>query len=200
METQEDKNQNNNSKSVFKNFFIFCWDLLKILALALVIIIPFRTFVAEPFVVVGDSMELNFHNQDYLIVDRVTYRFTEPKRGDVVVLVPPKKKEDFFIKRIIAFPGETIKIAQGSVYIQNSQDKNWLLLKENYLRDNLQTIPEMTKKLGSEEYFVMGDNRMASLDSRHWGILPKDNLVGKVWLNVYSKGKLKFQLFKTPNY
>ena len=200
METPENKNPNSSPTSFLKSFFIFIWDLAKIFVVALVIIVPFRTFVAEPFVVSGNSMLPNFHNKDYLVVDRLSYRASVVKRGDVIVLRPPQRQGEFFIKRIIGLPGETVKVFQGQVYVINEQNPQGVKLDENYLPEHLQTLPNITQKLGSAEYYVFGDNRMQSSDSRSWGILPKENIIGKVWLTVYSQGKLEFKLFKTPSY
>ncbi len=173
-----DLNQNQNpvpeqGGSGFKTVGLFFWDLLKIFIVALVIIVPFRMFVAEPFVVSGSSMVPTFHNGDYLVVDRLSYRFSPPKRGDVIVLKFPKDTSQFFIKRIIGLPGDTVKFSQGHVVIVNSQYPEGLVLNEPYLSSPTETLGQsMATPLGSNEYFVLGDNRTASSDSRVWGILP----------------------------
>lgn len=200
METEENKNPDLASSSAIKSFFVFVWDLIKILAIALVIIVPFRTFVAEPFVVSGNSMLPNFYNKDYLVIDRLSYRTSLPERGDVIVLRPPQRQNEFFIKRIVGLPGETVKVFQGQIYILNEKNPQGIRLEEKYLISHMQTLPSITQKLGSAEYYVLGDNRMQSSDSRSWGILPKKNIVGKVWLSLYSQGKFGFKLFKTPSY
>ncbi|MDE2311464.1 MAG: signal peptidase I [Patescibacteria group bacterium] len=165
----------------------FFWDLLKILIIALVIIVPFRIFVAEPFVVSGSSMLPNFHNGDYLIIDRLSYRFSQPDRGDVIVLLFPKDTSQFFIKRIIGLPGETVQIKQGHVYIFNQQHPEGFELNESYIPSGVMTYDQPDKKvtLGDNEYFVLGDNRLASSDSRVWGILPRNDIVGRVFLRVF---------------
>jgi len=202
MEDQGNKNSiSDGPASQIKAIAGFVWDLVKILIVALVIIVPFRTFVAEPFVVSGSSMLPNFHNRDYLIIDRISYHTGEPVRGDVVVLKFPKDTSQFFIKRIIGLPGEQVKLQQGQVVIINKQHPEGVVLKESYLPSQIETIGRTEPvNLGSEEYFVLGDNRTASSDSRVWGILPRDDIVGKVWLTVFSLNRLKFDRFRAPEY
>ena len=176
----------------FKAFGAFFWDLLKIFIIALVIIVPFRMFIAEPFVVSGSSMVPNFHNGDYLIVDRLTYHFSQPQRGDVIVLRFPKDTSQFFIKRIIGLPGETICFPQGHVLISpkpitadQCRQGDGTVLDEPYLPSQMETLANADPvTLGSGEYFVLGDNRMASSDSRIWGILPVNDIVGRVFVRV----------------
>ncbi len=200
MKPEENKNQTTEEQNtVLKEIALFFWDLIKIVVIAAIIIVPFRLLVAEPFVVSGSSMLPNFHNRDYLIVDRISYRANAPKRGDVIVLKFPKDERQFFIKRIIGLPGEQIKLQQGNVYIINSENPQGFMLKEKYLGSQGQTLgrPDIVN-LGSSEYYVLGDNRTASSDSRVWGILPKDDIVGKVWLRVFPISNFSF--FKTPSY
>lgn len=196
METQtQDQNQNSQFGAV-KAFF---WDLFKILAISLAIIIPFRLLVAEPFVVSGSSMAPNFHNKDYLIIDRLTYKKSAPQRGDVVVIRYPKDNRQYFIKRLIGLPGETLKFENGKVTIINQATPQGFELTESYLPQGTPTLGKPGPfKLGSGEYFVLGDNRTASSDSRVWGILPKKNIVGRALLRVFPLGD--FGLIKTPVY
>ncbi len=169
----------------------FIWDLVKILVVALAIIIPFRTFVAEPFVVSGSSMVPNFHDKDYLIIDRISYQFHQPKRGDVIVLKYPKDTSQYYIKRIIGLPGDQISCQQGKVDVLPKGTQQLEVLKEDYLPSNAQTTNcKPLTTLGSDEYFVLGDNRAASSDSRVWGILPHNDIVGKTWLRVFPLGNL----------
>lgn len=196
METQS---QDQNPSSQFGAVKAFFWDLFKILAISLAIIIPFRLLVAEPFVVSGSSMVPNFHNKDYLIIDRLTYRKNAPQRGDIVVIKYPKDNRQYFIKRIIGLPDETLKLEAGKVIVINSDSSQDFELKESYLPQGTPTLGKPGPfKLGSSEYFVMGDNRTASSDSRVWGILPKKNIVGRAFLRVFPLGD--FGLIKTPEY
>lgn len=177
----------------------FIWDLAKILIIAALIIWPFRQFVAEPFVVSGSSMLPNYHNHDYLIIDRFSYLNGEPSRGDVIVLRYPKDPSQFYIKRVIGLPGESVKVSQGYVTIFNKEHPEGFRLKEPYLNNQAETLGKSdTTVLGSEEYFVLGDNRTASSDSRVWGILPSSDIVGKVWARVFPFSNSG--LVKTPSY
>ncbi len=199
--TEENKNENQPTQetSTMGSIWQFVWDLVKILIIALVIIVPFRMFVAEPFVVSGSSMQPNFHNHDYLIIDRLSYIKGSPARGDVIVLKFPKDTSQFFIKRVIGLPGETVKIQQGKVYIMNSEHEQPWALAESYIPKGVETIAAPQEvRLGSSEYFVLGDNRTASSDSRVWGILPENDIVGKVWARVYPPSAAGF--FQTPSY
>ena len=200
MEDNENKNfESPNGSSTVRAVGSFIWDLLKILIIALVIIVPFRMFVAEPFVVSGSSMLPNYYNHDYLIIDRLSYITGSPARGDVVVLRFPKDLSQFFIKRIVGLPGETVALRQGYVVITNSQYPEGIRLVEPYLTNQTETIgkPEPIR-LGSGEYFVLGDNRTASSDSRVWGILPRGDIVGKVWARIFPFSTAGF--FKKPGY
>lgn len=200
METIENPTPTPKQKFSLKTIGYFIWDLIKILAITLIIIVPFRTFVAEPFVVSGPSMEPTFHNRDYIILDRLSYYSSDPVRGQAVVFRPPQKPEEYFIKRVIGLPNETIQISKGQVYIFNNQNPKGFHLEEKYLTERLQTLPDIFQKIPENSYFVMGDNRMRSSDSRNWGLLPRENIVGKVWLTLYSQNKLKFDIFKTASY
>lgn len=203
---EENKNQNNPQKEeagVLQTTGAFIWDLVKILLIALIIILPFRTFVAEPFVVSGSSMLPNFTNHDYLIVDRFSYLRGRPQRGDVVVLKFPKDPSQYFIKRIIGLPGEKVCFSltcqgqDGNVYVFNAEHPEGFKLNEPYITKTTYGLSQASA-LGSNEYFVLGDNRDASSDSRVWGILPKDDIVGRVWLRVYPFSSAGFP--KTPTY
>lgn len=185
-EIENQKQKLTTSPSPLKDFLAIVWDLAVIFVIVFVIIAPFRIFIAEPFVVSGSSMVPNFHDRDYLIVDRITYRTHAPERGDVVVLKYPKDTSQYFIKRIIGLPGETVIFQQGHTIIKNSQYPDGFTLTEPYLTSPVETIGKIEPTvLGSEEYFVMGDNRTASSDSRVWGVLPKKDIIGRVWVRVF---------------
>lgn len=185
MSNDQNQNQPAPSGSQLQAVGAFIWDLTKILLIALVIIVPFRVFIAEPFVVSGHSMLPNYYDKDYLIIDRLSYRTSEPRRGDVVVLKFPKDTSQFFIKRIVGLPGEQVRIFQGGVYVYNKEHPNGIKLAEPYLSAPVETNGRTDiTRLGSDEYFVLGDNRTASSDSRVWGILPRRDIIGKAWLRV----------------
>lgn len=165
-------------------------DLLLILGLI------FRAFVLQPFLVEGNSMEPNYHDKEFLLADRLTYHFRTPQRGEVVIFHYPKNPQEDYIKRIVGLPGETVTIEKGQIYV------NGRLLEEDYLPDNTQTLISnntnivLNQNLAPDEYFVLGDNRDHSSDSREWGIMPKKNIVGRTWFVVYPFKN--FGLVKNP--
>lgn len=157
-------------------------EIATFLVLAVVIVLPIRLFVAQPFVVEGESMYPTFDSGDYLIVDELTYHFEEPKRGDVVVFRYPQNPEVFYIKRVIGLPGETVSINEGQVSIQKA-DGNTIVLEEAYVIAEDATYTESTT-VGPGEFYVMGDNRPRSSDSRVWGLLPEEDLMGRAFLQL----------------
>jgi signal peptidase I len=157
-------------------------DLITFVLSVAFIVVPVRIFVAQPFLVSGASMEENFHNADYLIIDRLSYRLGDPQRGDVVVFKYPKDPSKFFIKRIIGLPTEKVIIDGTRVFIENSENK-LIELEENYV--TYQNRTNMMMQLGEDEYFVLGDNRPQSVDSRTFTGLTKDLIVGKVFLRLF---------------
>jgi len=166
-----------------KNFFSFLFETAKIVILAVIIVVPIRYFIFQPFFVQGMSMEPNFHNGDYLIVDEITYRFMSPQRGEVVVFKYPKSPTQRYIKRIIGLPEETINIKEGQISIIN-QNGTWILDESDYLLEAY-TGGEIKVSLSKDEYFVLGDNRAFSSDSRRWGALSREFIVGKVYLRAW---------------
>lgn len=164
----------------------FLWELARIIVIAFVVMIGFRFFIAEPFIVSGSSMVPNFHNREYLVIDKISYRFNEPKRGDVIVFRYPKDTSQYFIKRIIGLPGEKVKVENGKIYVYNAEHPEGSALNEPYLSNQDITFGNNeVVTLGSGEYYVCGDNRLASSDSRAWGILPENDIIGSVALRVF---------------
>jgi signal peptidase I len=159
----------------------FLTDVLKTILLAAIIVIPIRTFVFQPFLVRGASMEPNYYQGDYLIVDQFSYLFQEPQRGEVIVFDPPTSTNKRFIKRIIGLPGETVSIEDGDIYIEKEGER-WFLDEYSYLE--VDTDGRLRVEIPENNYFVLGDNRASSLDSRSWGVLPKKNIIGKVALQI----------------
>jgi signal peptidase I len=157
-------------------------DLFILALLIILVVIPVRAFVISPFVVDGESMYPTFENLDYLIIDEVSYRFKEPRRGDVIVFRYPKDPNVFYIKRIIGLPGEIVSISHGAVTVKNSAGVE-LTLPEPYVTTEDATYSKSVS-LGSDEYFVMGDNRPNSSDSRVWGALPSKDIVGRALLRL----------------
>jgi len=162
-----------------ENFFT---ELLKFAFVALCIVVPIRLFVAQPFIVSGESMVPTFQNGQYLIVDELSYHFASPKRGDVIVFRYPRDTSQFFIKRIIGLPGETVHITDTGVTIDTKAGTSETV-PDSYIVNHgnggaqTYTVPE-------GDYFVMGDNRPESSDSRVWGFLPKNDIVGRVFLRL----------------
>lgn len=157
-------------------------DLFTLAFLIVVVVIPIRVFIISPFVVDGESMHPTFENLDYLIVDEILYAFKSPERGEVIVFRYPVNPSVFYIKRVIGLPGETVSIVRGNVTITTVEGSK-ITLDEPYKVNEDATY---TKKvsLNADEYFVMGDNRPNSSDSRTWGALPKKNIVGRVDLRL----------------
>jgi len=158
-----------------ENFFL---EIVRFTIVALIIVVPIRMYIAQPFIVQGASMEPTFETGEYLIVDQVTYRFEEPKRGDVIVFKYPKDQTKFFIKRIIGIPGDTVTIDKNTVTITNAEHPQGFTLDETYISE-MRPDTVLEEVLGEHEYFVMGDNRNASSDSRVWGKLQDDLIVGR---------------------
>ena len=162
-----------------ENFFT---ELLKLILVVLIVVVPIRLWVAKPFIVSGASMEPTFDTGQYLIIDEFTYHFDEPKRFDVVVFRYPKDPSKYYIKRVVGLPGEVVRVTDDSVSV-TSQDGTTETLSEPYLtfRGN-GGVASTTLKDG--EYFVMGDNRPDSSDSRFWGALPRENIAGRAFIRL----------------
>lgn len=186
----------NQERTSFQKAVQFIWDLLKVICVSLAIIIPVRYFLIQPFYVKGASMEPSFYDHEYLIINEISYRFIEPNRGDIIVFKYPKDPSQYFIKRIVGLPGEKIEIADGRVYVYTPEQK--ILLEENYLEPNQETHNNKIWILGPDEYYVLGDNRDYSLDSRSFGPVYRDLMVGKVWLRGWPVWRAK--MFSTVDY
>jgi signal peptidase I len=167
-----------------RNFLAFIWEIIKIVVIALLIVVPIRYFIFQPFFVKGQSMEPNFENGDYLIVDEISYRFREPLRGEVVVFKYPQNPSQRYIKRIIGLPGETVVIEDGKVVIFN-ENGTQILNETGYLPPFTLTPGDIRVTLTGDEYFVLGDNRISSSDSRRWGPLPREDIIGRVLFRAW---------------
>jgi len=165
-----------------KKFFLFVWEIVKVAMVSAAIIIPIRYFLIQPFFVKGASMEPNFHDREYLIIDELSYRFHEPSRGQVIVFRYPRNPQEYFIKRVVGLPGEQVQIKDGKVIVYNESNPDGLTLSEKYLPSDLMTFSQDDTKInvGSDEYYVLGDNRGASKDSRYFGTVNKSFVTGKV--------------------
>jgi len=158
------------------------WELVRFALVALIIVLPIRFFIAEPFVVSGSSMVPTFENKNYLIIDKISYRFSEPQRGDVIVFEPPINPEIFYIKRIIGLPNETVDVKGNIVTIINKEYPGGFILDQSFIKNSGGI--DGHKELKDGEYFVMGDNRPASSDSRIWGAVKRDLITGKAFLRL----------------
>lgn len=181
--TTVDLDEGKKKSSFFGSLSRFALEIVEIVVISLAIILPIRYFLVQPFYVKGASMEPTFEDREYLIIDELSYRMRKPSRGEVVVFRYPLDPRQFFIKRIIGLPGESVKVEDEKVSIINSDHPDGFALDESpYLSPDVPTHGDRTVKLGPDEYFVMGDNRTASLDSRTFGPLPVSDIVGRVWV------------------
>ncbi len=191
-----------NEEQVYYGVGSFLLEVVKVFVWALVIIVPVRVFLFQPFRVQGASMQPNFQNNDYLVVNEFAYKQTEVnllgahlftvgttkdlKRGEVVVFRYPKNPQQYFIKRVIGLPGEQIKIADGRVKLFSQGNSEGEILDESaYLPKGLATSGTVEITLSQDQYFVLGDNRANSSDSRVWGPLPKSDVIGKVLIRAW---------------
>jgi len=186
----EEKNSTEGSKDAFVSSETkktrgdsFWVDLISFSLISVLIVVPIRLFVASPFIVNGSSMDPTFAAGDYLIVDQITYRFREPERGDVIVFRYPHNPLKFFIKRIVGLPNETVILEGDSVRIVNAEHPDGFTLDEPYLVYTKHG--DGVFNLGDDEYVVLGDNRVASSDSRSWGALNEGFIVGRAFLRVF---------------
>jgi signal peptidase I len=164
------------------------WELVRFAFIALIIVVPIRLFIAEPFIVSGSSMVPTFENGDYLIVDKISYKLGSPQRDDVVVFRYPGDPSKFFIKRIIGLPNETVNIDGNNVTIVNQEHPDGLLLDQPFVKNSAENITHL--ELKNDEYFVMGDNRGASSDSRYWGAVKENLLQGKAFVRLLPISKV----------
>lgn len=176
---------------------VFLLEVVQIVVISAAIIIPVRYFLIQPFYVQGASMEPNFYDHEYLIIDEISYRFSSPARGDIVVFRYPRDPSQFFIKRVIGLPGETLEVHRNAVRIYDKDHPEGVQLDEPYL-DGVPTPGDVRVQLGPNEYFLMGDNRDASMDSRSFGPVDASVLVGKVWLRGLPLNRVT--VFDTPDY
>lgn len=175
---------------LLKNFFASLKEVIKFAAISLAIVVPFRLWVAQPFIVSGASMEPSFENGNYLIIDELSYKFKEPQRNDVVV-IRLKNSPVFYIKRIVGLPREKVEIKNSGVYVINKNNKQEIKLDEVFLK-GAETYPESNFELKDNEYLVLGDNRTRSLDGRMFGPITKNNITGKVFIRLWPINSIGF--------
>ncbi len=162
------ENPKNRRKSSFWS------EIIKFTLITLLIVVPFRLYVAQPFIVSGASMDPTFADGDYLIVDQISKDFTGPSRDSVIIFKYPKDETKYFIKRVIGIPGDVIEIKDGAVIVNGKTIEEPFIDDINRKSDNMDEIT-----LSPGEYFVLGDNRKGSLDSRSWGTVKEDLIIGR---------------------
>ena len=164
----------------------FVWEIMKVVVVSLAIVIPIRYFLIQPFFVKGASMEPNFENGEYLIIDEISYNLGKPRRGEVIVFRYPADPSQFYIKRIIGLPEEKVVISSGKIRIANQRyPQGFVLDEDKYSIGSHATPGETNVTLGVDEYFVLGDNRGASSDSRVFGAVPEENIIGRAWVRAW---------------
>ena len=166
-------------------------EIIRFALLAIIIVVPIRMFIAQPFIVSGASMNTTFENGQYLIVDQLSYYLHEPARGDVVIFRYPRDPSKFFIKRVIGLPGDTLTIEESNVTITNEANPDGYVLDEQYV-NSMEVAAPRTEVMGPREYFVMGDNRNQSSDSRVWGVLQEERIIGRAWLRLFPPTAVDF--------
>jgi signal peptidase I len=176
----------------------FFRDLLPVVVVSLGIIIPVRYFLIQPFYVKGASMEPSFHDDEYLIIDELSYRLKEPQRGDIVVFKYPNDPREYFIKRVIGLPGERIVIKDGRVTIYQPGQAEGTTLDETVYLGNTFTSQTRDVTLSADEFYLLGDNRQASLDSRIFGPVHRSFLVGRVWVRGWPPERAQVFSYDTP--
>ncbi len=182
-----------------KSLLSFVTEIVKVVLISVAIIAPIRYFLIQPFYVKGASMEPNFHDNEYLIIDEISFRFRQPARGEVVVLKNPRGEKDFYIKRIIGLPGDRVVIQNDTIQIFNVQYPDGVALNERaYLSPTVRTSGDLDLNLQKDQYFVLGDNRPASLDSRAFGFVTRSEIVGRTWIRAWPPGKMR--AFSAPVY
>jgi signal peptidase I len=202
-----EKENNKNSDYSYQGVGEFILEIIKIVIIAFIIIVPIRVFLFQPFFVQGASMEPNFEDGQYLIINEFGYKetnieigghsildinsFRDLERQRVVVFRYPLEPKKFFIKRVIGLPGEKIQIKNGVITIFNQDNPNGFVLDEkSYIPINVKTKGDEVVTLKDNQYFVLGDNRLFSSDSRVWGPVPKEDIIGEVSLRAWPLDKI----------
>ena len=206
-DTEELEAWENSKNPTWKNFLLFVADVLLNAAIIIVIVFTIRYFFVSPFQVSGSSMLDNLHNREYIIINKLYYRFTKPQRGDIIVFLPPNHRKDYYVKRIIGIPGDTVIFENGKVKIENKENPEGYFVDESYLskkfigKTYLPTdIMNKTFAIPEDKYFVLGDNRTGSSDSRYWRdaytnestpYVEKDMVSGKVWVVLWPINQIR---------
>ncbi len=183
---------------MFRKLLVSLAEIVEVAVIALVAVFLIRSYLVQPFLVSGNSMVPTFMNGDYLLIDEFSYHFRNPYRGEVTVFRYPQNESTFFIKRIIGLPGERVKLENNVITIYNDEYPNGKTIEEAYLGNDLITSGSTDLELKDNEYFVLGDNRLFSYDSRNWGVLPERDIVGLVRLRLWPPRSI--EAFAAPSY
>lgn len=160
------------------------FDFIRFALVAAAIVIPIRLFIAQPFIVSGSSMVPSYGDGNYLIIDELSYRFDDPKRGEVIVFRFPLEPSKYLIKRVAALPGETIEIQGDTVTIYSSEHPEGFVWDQGAINSSGREA-EQKVTLRDDEYFVLGDNRDESADSRIWGPLKREYITGRPFIRLF---------------
>ncbi len=172
--------------------FSYIQSIILTIALAFLL----RFYVIQPFIVEGSSMEPNFHDREYIVIDKASYHIRVPKRGEVIVFHPPTAQSENYIKRIIGLPGDTVEVNKGDIMVNGTKLDETYLGDEDHKTEPIRMTGSVT--LNPDEYFVLGDNREHSSDSREWGPLRKENIEGRTWFIALPLNN--FQFISPPSY
>jgi len=174
-----------------KSFLLAVWEVAEVVIIAIVTVFFIRTFLIQPFLVSGASMEPNFSSGDYLLIDEISYRLRSPERGEVIVFKYPENPSVYYIKRIVGLPEERVVIKDGKVVVFNSDNLQGINVNGDYLNSGVRTSGRVDVTLSDDEYFVLGDNRNYSFDSRSWGPLSEDDIIGIARLRLLPVTKVQ---------
>ncbi len=175
---------------------LFFLELIKVAVLAGITIGLVRYFLFKPFYVKGQSMEPTFYEHEYLIIDEITYRLREPERGEIVVFRAPNSPKDYYLKRVIGLPGERVKVEGNKIIIYNDANPLGVVMEETYIEE--ETAGAVSQTLGPDQFFVLGDNRSASFDSRRFGPVSRDEIIGRAWFRGWPVARIT--KFSKPTY
>lgn len=181
-----------------RKFFASLLEVVEIAVIAVAAVFIVRTYFVQPFLVSGTSMVPTFTSGDYVLTDELTYHFRAPERGEVIVFHDPEDWSTYFIKRVIGLPGERVVIKNNQITIYNTANPQGFTLDETYLPSGTITSGNEDITLSSSSYFMLGDNRPFSYDSRSWGPLPQKNIVGLVRFRLWPLNELTD--FTAPHY
>lgn len=185
-------------RSLLRSALDYFGELIRVVVISLAIILPVRYFLIQPFYVKGASMEPSFYDHEYLVIDELSYRLRDPARGEIIVFRYPNDPRQFFIKRVIGLPDETVQFDNGKIIIKNTEHPKGFVLQEQYLDPALLTTGGQEITLGREKYYLLGDNRTSSLDSRYFGALTRSYIIGRVWIRGWPLDRVT--KFLTPTY